>query len=103
MVTVSKQTGKNTKQQPISAHIEGVGHDGGHMIFELVKPLESEHDFDSDLIKIVVPLNISEKLQAMGLPQKSMFAYYNDKEKLRMRRFTTSENFICSANIFNEV
>lgn len=103
MVAVSKETGKNAKQQPILAHIEGVGHSGGQMVFELINSVEIENDFDSDLIKIVVPIEIAEKLKSIGLPQKSMFGYYKENGKLTVRRFTTSQNFICSAYIFDEV
>jgi hypothetical protein len=46
---------------------------------------------DSDLNRIVIPIDIAEKLKNLGVPQKSIFGYFD------------SENFVCSAYTFEEI
>lgn len=45
----------------------------------------------SDLNKIVIPFKIAEQLKELGIPQKSIFGYYQN------------DNFICSAYTFEEI
>jgi len=105
IVAVSKATGSITKQQPISAHIEGVGHEGGQIIFELEKDLIIEDiiDIDSDLLKIVISFENAQILKKLGFPQKSVFGYYNHNNNIIVKKFEGTKDFICSAYIFDEV
>lgn len=103
-VSVSKATGDISKQQPISAHIENVGHEGGQMVFKLLDHLHEElQDFDVELQRIVITCESALELKRIGFPQISMFGYYSYNKKVVVKRFDGGKNFICSAYIFDEV
>ncbi len=104
IVQVAKATGSISRQQPISAHIEGVGHGGGQMIFQLISEvLEETPDIDTELQRIVVPFDTAKELQKLGVPQKSIFAYYNLDKKFIVKRFEGAKDFVCSAFINEEI
>ncbi|GHU16204.1 hypothetical protein FACS189441_8310 [Betaproteobacteria bacterium] len=46
---------------------------------------------DSDLNKIVVPIEIAKELKRLGVPQNSIFAYFDNND------------FMCSAYTFEEI
>lgn len=46
---------------------------------------------DSDFNRIVVPINVAEELKSLGVPQKSIFGYFDN------------DNFVCSAYTFDEI
>lgn len=46
---------------------------------------------DSDLNRIVVPIDVAEELKSLGVPQKSIFGYFKN------------DNFVCSAYTFEEI
>jgi hypothetical protein len=104
IVQVAKVTGSVTKQQPISAHIENVGHEGGQMVFELINEQIAEvQDIDLDLQRIVIPFDSAKELQKLGFPQKSIFGYYTLDKKTIVKKIDGAKNFVCSAFIFDEI
>jgi uncharacterized protein (DUF427 family) len=105
IVFVSKEAGEITKQQPIFGHIEGVGHEGGQMVFSQIEKNKKEtiSEVDSDLFKILISFETAEILRDIGLPQKSVFGYYELNGKPVIRRNDKNEGFICSAFLFDEI
>lgn len=99
---VTKETGIASKQQPIIAHIQGVGHCGGQLVFKLVdehiKPL-----FDEDLSRLSVSYDTAVKLQQLGFLQKSLFGYYQTDKEPVIKKKDSSNGFICSAYTFDEI
>lgn len=103
---VQKQTGITSNQQPISAHIERVGHQGGQMVLinTLSTDLNEVNIGDSyGLLKVVVPFKIAEDLKSKGFPQESILAYYQINGSLKILPKGTSKNFVCSAYTFEEI
>lgn len=105
VVAVSKFTGNMTNQQPIFAHIEGVGHKGGQMIFEQTQISESDsiQNLDSDLYRIVISFDTAQELKKLGIPQKSVFGYYESGKKKVLKSIDTKKELICSAFLFDEL
>jgi len=103
-VEVAKEVGSISKQQPIFAHIEGVGHAGGQMIFEIAVDLVTNTpDVNPDLKRIVVPFDTAIELQRIGIPQKSIFGYYTSNKKTIIKKFDGANDFVCSAFISDEI
>lgn len=102
---VCKQTGITSKQQPIYGCIEETGHQGGEIVFELIDESKTSLKFETDneLQRIVVPFDIAMKLKDFGFAQNSIFGYYKTNNKIIVQKKTISDNFICSAYIFDEV
>lgn len=105
MVNVSMKTGTIAKQQPISAHIEHVGHDGGQMIFKLTDYKADEQvDVDRELEKVVVSYDIAKKLQEIGLNERSIFGYYRHVDgSIITKKNDGSKDFVCNAYLFEEL
>ena len=102
---VSKLTGSIAKQQPISAHIENVGHENGQMIFKLTgyKPAE-ESETNNELQKVLVSHRIAQKLQEIGLKRKSIFGYYNHTNgNVIVKKKKKKKNYLCNAYLFEEL
>ncbi len=98
-------TGKHTKQQPIFAHIEGVGHEDGQMVLSITdsqneKPKKEEVEV---LSKIVIPIELAMKIRDVGFTQNSIFAYYKNGDSFLVKQFDTSNNFISSAFTYEEI
>jgi hypothetical protein len=91
-------------QQPISAHIERVGHEGGQMVFQLIdyKPVE-QIVADKELEKLVVSFDVAKKLQEIGLKEKSIFGFYKHSNGIVTKRNDGSKDFICNAYLFEEL
>ena len=102
---VSKGTGNIAKQQPIFAHIEGVGHKDGQLVFNLSKRNEnsSSIEINSKFSRIVVPFDSAKKIQTLGITKESIFAYYKIKESIVIKIFNTLTNFICFAHTYEEI
>jgi hypothetical protein len=102
---VSKGTGSITRQQPIFAHIEGVGHQDGQMVFNLSKRNDADSllKIDSKLSRIVISFESAKELQSLGLKQKSIFGYYRENSSVVLKMNSTSTNFICSAYTYEEI
>lgn len=103
---VQKQTGISSKQQPLSAHIVGVGHEGGQMVLVNTNTSlapNSNDIIDSELIKVVVPFDLAIKLKENGFNQESIFGYFRINGKLTLREKRSTESFVCSAYTFEEV
>lgn len=100
---VIKGTGTVARQQPVFAHIEGVGHNDGQLVFNInTTPLLTSTE-DSILLKIVVPYKSAIELKELGLPQSSIFGYYNDNGSIIVKRCDTLINFDCSAYTYEEI
>jgi hypothetical protein len=105
MVAVSKATGTIAKQQPISAHIENVGHEGGQMVFKLAdyNPVK-QVEIDRELEKIVVTFDTAQKLQQIGLKEQSIFGFYkHDDGSIITKKIDGAKNFVCNAYSFEEL
>ncbi len=100
---VIKGTGSVAKQQPIFAHLEGVGHEDGQFIFNLDKTITPSPPEDSELLKIVITYETALKLKELGFPQSSIFGYYKDNGSVVVRRSNSAIDFICSAYTYEEV
>ncbi|RXQ87393.1 caspase family protein [Ancylomarina salipaludis] len=104
-IAVSKGTGSQAKQQPIFAHIEGVGHEDGQLVFNINKP-ENEslmYKEDSDLSKIVVSYETAIEINKLGFSQESIFGYYKDSDKVKLKICNGDSDFICSAYTYEEI
>ncbi|WP_419211349.1 caspase family protein [Maribacter sp. X9] len=102
---VSKGTGNSSKQQPIFAHIEGVGHQDGQMIFNLANEvkLKAPVEVQTDLSKIVVPLEASKKIKKLGLSKKSIFGFYKNNDSIIVKLNDSKNDFICNAYTYEEI
>lgn len=105
IVAVSKAVGEMTRQQPIFAHIEGVGHEGGQMIFKLIDKGEKSiiNKSDSALDKIVISIETGKVLKELGFPQNSVFGYFQSNGNTFIKNIDSKEGFICSAFLFDEI
>ena len=105
VAVVSKFTGEISKQQPIHAHIEGVGHKGGQMIFEQINHQiqKPAFEFDSNLHKIVISYKSAQEIQKLGFSQKSVFGYFKINNKIVIKSIDDYNGFICSAFLFDEI
>lgn len=104
MVAVSKSTGTIAKQQPISAHIENVGHEGGQMIFKLTDYKSTkDEDIDRELEKVVVSFHLAKKLHEIGLKTKSIFGFYKHPDGVIAKKINGAKDFICNAYLFEEL
>jgi hypothetical protein len=104
-IAVSKGTGGTTKQQPIFAHIEGVGHKDGQMVFNLTNAvnIDTSQVIDVELSQIVLPYESAIDIKELGFPQKSIFAYYKQNGTKVLKRYVKKTNFICSAFTYEEI
>jgi len=102
-IAVSKGTGSIAQQQPIFAHIEGVGHENGQIIFNLKNASIITEVEDSALLEIVISYESAIKLKELGFPQSSIFGYYKGKNSVIVKRSDTLVNLICSAYTYEEV
>ncbi|MBV3638576.1 caspase family protein [Bacteroides cellulosilyticus] len=100
--SVIQQTGKNASQQAIASHIEGVGHKGGQMVLRMNNPIKTI-PIENKLGDLLTPFELSEQLKEIGLPQDSIFGYYNDNGEKVARIRDTFLNFKCSAYSTNEL
>ncbi|MEH1009455.1 caspase family protein [Winogradskyella sp. ECml5-4] len=100
---VSKGTGNSAKQQPIFAHIEGVGHNDGQMIFNLTKEINKPIEIQSNFNKIVVPFESAKKIQKLGITQQSIFAYYKINDSIIIKAYDSKRDFICNAYTYEEI
>lgn len=100
---VSKGTGNIAKQQPIFAHIDGIGHSDGQLIFNLDKTPSEQAIVDSALSKIVVSYESAAELKKLGFAQTSIFGYYSENKDVIVKRCETLVGFICSAYTYEEV
>lgn len=108
---ILKEVGLSTNQQPIAGHIENTGHRGGQLIFQLKEGLIIDkkqpliHNIEnlSEEAKIVVPYEVALSLSKIGVPQKSIFAFFNNGEEVVLNRFQKNEHFICSAFTSSEL
>lgn len=105
MVSVSKVTVIIANQQPISAHIENVGHAGGQMIFKLTdyKSIDKV-EIDGDLEKMVTTFDVAKNIQEIGLNEPSVFGFYKYKNgSIVTKKLDGAENFLCNAYLFEEI
>lgn len=100
---VIKGTGTVAKQQPVFAHIEGVGHNDGQLVFNINKTPLPTNTEDSILLKIVVPYQSAIELKELGIPQSSIFGYYSENGSIIVKRCDTLINFNCSAYTYEEI
>jgi hypothetical protein len=104
---VTKGTGSVAKQQPIFAHIEGVDHKDGQMIFNLTKGTEDKSitELETNLSSIVLPIESALKIHNIGLTEKSIFGYYKkgDSFEIKIINPKNKSNFICNAYTFEEI
>lgn len=104
---VTKGTGSIAKQQPIFAHIEGVDHKDGQMIFNLAKQKEDKSitELEPNFSLIVLPIESALKIHNIGLIDKSIFGYYKkgDSFEVQMINPKNKSNFICNAYTFEEI
>ena len=104
-IAVSKGTGSISKQQPIFAHIDGVGHKDGQMVFNLSKSAspDSSQIVDFELSQIVISYESAIEIKRLGFNQKSIFAYYKQNGSIILKRYDKKTNFICSAFTYEEI
>ncbi len=103
IVTVSKTTGNIAKQQPISAHIEQVGHEGGQMIFRLVD-FKADEEVDREFEKVVVSFDVAKRLHDIGLRERSIFGFYKHTDgSIITKKIDGSKDFVCNAYLFEEM
>lgn len=104
-VAVQKETGSLTNQQPIFAHLAGVGHENGQLVFQLVSRFTKNKStiIDTEISKIVVPFEISQELKKIGLSQNSIFGYYESENQPIVKKVDGTQGFLCSAFLFDEI
>jgi hypothetical protein len=102
---VSKATGNSVKQQPVFAHIEGLGHEDGQFVFNINTP---KIDFPvrlsaSDLSKIVISFDSAKKIKELGFSQTSIFGYFQEGNSIVVDFCSNKSNFLCSAFTYEEI
>jgi len=102
-VAVTKGTGNISKQQPVFAQIEGIGHEDGQFVFNLNKTSTEQSIVDSALSKIVVSFESASKLKTLEYSQTSLFGYFQKDKDVIVKRSDTLVNFLCSAYTYEEV
>lgn len=104
---VAKGTGSTSKQQPVFAHIEDVGHKDGQMIFNLGKSVEKQlnTELKPNLSSIVLPIESALKINNIGLTDECIFGYYQkgDSYEIRMIDTKNRKDFLCNAYTFEEI